>query len=505
MMIKDTRLRIVKYSISGLIAFVGCCGFAQVSNDKNTNPAVSSQPQAPAGPTDLTPAEVADQQNYDQPLRPQFHYTTIQGHIGDATGLVYYKGEYHLFNIFDEWSRKNGAPHKRWGHAISTDLLHWTQMPAVLDTIIDHAPGSGSGVVDWNNSSGLRTGTEKTIVVFYTDYAKGSSILYSNDKGRTWTRYKNNPVLDGFANIRDPNVFWYSPANEWRMIRYEKKGFVFYRSSDLIHWAFLSRIEGFYECPDLFELPIVNVPGESKWVLVDGDGSYMIGRFDGTQFIPESERLRAEYGTAFYASQTWKRPPAEHTAYQMAWLRYPPIFDLTWDGQMSFPVKLSLQKFQEGIRLTREPIDEIENLRASQRSWKDLAIAGERKMGEVKDDLLDIRTEIDPAGADEFGLEVHGQTIRYSASRHELQVGAVSAPLTLPDGKLRLRILVDRSSVEIYADDGEVTFSLIDLEKKDQNLRFFATGGKATIVSLEVDCLESIWPDRHAGETGYSH
>src|SRR5277367_526023 len=108
MMIKNTRLRIMKYSVSGLIALVGCGGFAQVSNDKGPNLTVSSQPQVPVGPTDLTPSEVADQQNYDQPLRPQFHYTTIQGHIGDATGLVFYRGEYHLFNIFDEWSRKNG-------------------------------------------------------------------------------------------------------------------------------------------------------------------------------------------------------------------------------------------------------------------------------------------------------------------------------------------------------------------------------------------------------------
>jgi fructan beta-fructosidase len=121
--------------------------------------------------TGLTSAEVADQQNYNQPLRPQFHYTAIQGHIGDATGLTYCKGEFHLFNIFDEWSQKSSA-HKRWGHAISTDLVHWRQMPPLLDTVIDHSPGSGSGVVDWNNSTGLRIG-EKTLLIFYTDYEAG--------------------------------------------------------------------------------------------------------------------------------------------------------------------------------------------------------------------------------------------------------------------------------------------------------------------------------------------
>jgi hypothetical protein len=125
--------------------------------------------------SEITPEEVAEQQHYNQPLRPQFHYTALQGHIGDATGLFFYRGEYHLFNIFDEWSRKSSV-HKRWGHAISTDLMHWTQLPPVLDTTIDHSPGSGSGIVDWNNSSGLRNGPEKTLLLFYTDYKKGSCI-----------------------------------------------------------------------------------------------------------------------------------------------------------------------------------------------------------------------------------------------------------------------------------------------------------------------------------------
>src|SRR5579871_1510015 len=99
-----------------------------------------AQTTARPDPADLTPEEVANQQNYDQPLRPQFHYTPIQGHIGDATGLIYYRGEYHLFNMYDEWSRKRLA-HKRWGHAVSTDLVHWQQLPGLLDTLIDNKPG----------------------------------------------------------------------------------------------------------------------------------------------------------------------------------------------------------------------------------------------------------------------------------------------------------------------------------------------------------------------------
>ncbi len=207
----------------------------------------------------IYPSEVADAFHYHGEYRPQVHYTPIQGHIGDATGLIYYKGEYHLFYMYDPWSMKR-KEHKTWGHAVSTDCLHWQELPPILDTLIDHRPGSGCGVVDWNNSSGLRRGPEKTLIIYYTDYEQGTCIAYSVDKGRTWLRHKLNPILEGTEDIRDPLVFWYTPANAWRMVRYEKRGFAFYASTDLLHWAYLSRMEGFYECPDLFQLPVDRMP-----------------------------------------------------------------------------------------------------------------------------------------------------------------------------------------------------------------------------------------------------
>jgi sucrose-6-phosphate hydrolase SacC (GH32 family) len=455
---------------------------------------VSAPPSSSSENFDLTPEQVADQQNYSQPLRPQFHYTALQGALRDATGLLYYRGEYHLFNIYDEWSRKSSA-HKRWGHAVSTDLIHWTQMSPILDTVIDHSPGSGSGIVDWNNSSGLRKGPEKTLLIFYTDYKRGSSIAYSNDRGRNWIRYAGNPIIAGADDARDPNVFWYAPVHEWRMVRYEKKGFALYRSLDLVHWAWLSRIEGYYECPDLFELPVANSAAERRWVLINGDGSYTMGTFDGRQFVPQTAKLRSEFGTAIYATQTWKRP--EDEVYQIAWMRYPALPVLTWSGQMSFPVRLSLRQFPEGIRLCREPISEIDNLRVSQQSWRDLTVnSGERALPELHADLLDIRTEIKSAGAQEFGITIHGQIIRYSVAEQKLWVGSASSPLKLSGGTLRLRILIDRSSIEIFADEGEVTFSMVTLENTDKAVSLFSKGGPIRVVCFEVNRLESIWLNR---------
>lgn len=444
---------------------------------------------------DLTPEAVADQQHYNQPLRPQFHYTPIQGTIDDPTGLIYHRGEYHLFHMYDEWSRIRAA-HKRWGHAISPDLIHWEQLPGVLDTQIDNHPGSGSGLVDWNNSSGLRIGPEKTLVIFYTDYERGTCIAYSHDRGRTWRRYGKNPVIAGAADARDPTVFWYPPASEWRMVRYEKSGFAFYRSLDLLRWTWLSRLNGYYECPDFFQLPVLNAPGERRWVLVDGNLSYVLGTFDGQQFVPQTDRLDVEYSDTLWASQTWKRTIEGGPVYQVAWMRYHLKPPLTWNGQVSFPVELTLRSFPEGIRLCRQPIDEINNLRVSQQSWRDLTVGPGQKGPEIKSDLLDIRVELELNTATDFGVIVRGHPIRYSVPQQTLTLGSESAPLKLSNKRLRLRILVDRPSIEVYADEGQVTFSAITLDNTNQDIRLVAEGGKVRVTSLEANRLESIWLGR---------
>lgn len=439
---------------------------------------------------ELTFEEVAGQQHYKQPLRPQFHYTPIQGHIGDATGLVSYYGEYHLFNMYDAWSQKRTL-HKQWGHALSNDLVHWTQMPAILDKVIDNSPGSGSAVVDWNNSSGLRKGPEKTIVVFYTDYKRGTCIIYSRDRGRTWTRHERNPILPGVEEIRDPTVFWYAPAKEWRMARYEKDGFAFYKSTNLLDWTWLSRIEGFHECPDLIHLPVTNLPGQSRWILINGGGQYVIGQFDGTKFIPETGHLKTEYAKPLYAGQTWK-PSLDGTGpyYYIAWMRYPFEPRLSWNSQMSFPVELTLRSFSEGLRLCRQPVEQVKTLRVAQQSWRNTDT-----LPEIKGELLDIEAELEIPVSGEVGLLVHGQEIQYSRGKGTLTSGAATAPLKLTGDRLKLRILVDRPSMEVYADYGQVSLSTVDLvEKKDTTVRL-APGAKTRVVSLDVNQLESIWAE----------
>lgn len=453
-------------------------------------------PKPPDSDFDITIAELAGQRHYAHPLRPQLHYTPIQGHIGDATGLFYYAGEYHLFYMYDQWSRRRLA-HKQWGHAVSRDLIHWEELPPVLDKLIDNSPGSGSGIVDWNDSLGLRQGSpDKTVAIFYTDYQRGTGIAYSRDRGRTWTRHPRNPVVPRVGDSRDPTVFWHPPTSDWRMLRYENKGFAIFKSKNLVDWTQTSHLPGFYECPDLMRLPVLNSPGEYRWVLIDGDGSYVLGDFDGDRFVAQTGKLLAEYAKTLYATQSWKRTiEGESPIIQVAWSRYPYEPKLAWHGQTSFPVQLTLWKFPDGIRLCRNPIDELDNLRVGQQRWRDMTVtAGRKPMPEIQDGLLDVKLEIEAKGAATIGADVAGKQIRYSVAQGVLRVDSAEAPLKLTDGRLKLRLLVDRSSVDVFADRGQITVSTVSLkERSGPVLTLVSEGGSARVVNLEVNKLESIW------------
>jgi sucrose-6-phosphate hydrolase SacC (GH32 family) len=249
----------------------------------------------------------------------------------------------------------------------------------------------------------------------------------------------------------------------------------------------------------MVELPIVNLPGERRWVLINATGQYMIGTFDGTKFTPQTDKLRVEYGKSLYAGQVWKKTPeGGPPAYQVFWMRYPETPRLSWIHQVSFPTELTLRSFPEGIRLCRQPIDEIDNLRIAQKRFRDIEAGAGHTPLDIAGDLLDLRVELAPSTATTFGLTVRGHQISYSTVSQKLRVGAVEAPLKLNAGKLRLRILIDRPSIEVFADEGQVSISQVVLEQKsapapNQGASLDAEGGKVRLVSLEANRLESIW------------
>ena len=241
-------------------------------------------------------------QYYRERYRPQFHFSPEMNWMNDPNGLVYYDGEYHLFYQHNPHGNEWG--HMSWGHAVSTDLVHWKHLPIALHDEYGVMAFSGCCVVDWNNTSGFGKNGQPPLVAVYTGHGYGNQtqdLAYSNDRGRTWTKFSGNPVLDlRNPNFRDPKVFWSKQSQQWVMLvsLAEEKKLQFYGSPDLKKWKWLSDFENAgvknkpnWECPDLFELPVENEKGKTKWVLeVDmGDGSvaggsggeYFVGEFDG--------------------------------------------------------------------------------------------------------------------------------------------------------------------------------------------------------------------------------
>lgn len=281
------------------------------------------------------------------------------------------------------------------------------------------------------------------------------------------------------------------------MIRYEKQGFTFYGSSDLCNWTFLSRINGFYECPDICYLPVDGNKADRKWVLIDGDGSYFIGTFDGRTFRPETARLRVSYGR-LYATQTWKHTfDGDGPIIQMGFVGYQSEPQLTWAGQMAFPCRLTLCSYSNVTRLKRYPVDVVKHLYSERYVWKDLMVhPGTNVLAGIQGDIFDIHVEIELAQASAFGFIIRGERILYHRDQRIL-LWRESASLDPMDDRIRLRILVDRSSLEIFGNDGAMSMTdLFFASASDRQFELFVQGGGLRIVSLEVNRLESVWKMR---------
>ncbi|WP_330350859.1 GH32 C-terminal domain-containing protein [Streptomyces sp. NBC_00582] len=267
--------------------------------------ALSAASLAPLAPQ----AAAAEAPPYSETHRPQFHFTPEKNWMNDPNGLVYYKGEYHLFYQYnpngDSWGDMS------WGHAVSTDLVHWKELPLALSYDDKEMVFSGSAVVDRDNTTGFGTQKNPPMVAIYTRHDKSTglqsqSLAYSTDRGRTWTRYPGNPVIDiGSRDFRDPKVQWYAPTRSWLMtvsLSAEHK-VRFYSSKNLKDWTQLSEFGpagatgGVWECPDLFPLAVDGHENNIKWVLVvninpsgiagGSAAQYFIGDFDGTKFTAD--------------------------------------------------------------------------------------------------------------------------------------------------------------------------------------------------------------------------
>ena len=458
---------------------------------------------------------------FDELHRPQFHFTPEKNWNNDPNGLVFYKGEYHLFYQYNPFGKEWGYMH--WGHAVSTNLVNWEHLPIALFPDNDSKDKdsctaySGSGIVDHNNLTGLQKGEEKTILLFYTSQKCGQRLAYSNDKGRTWLKYEKNPIIafDATDDARDPKVIWHEPSKQYVMVLYRRpnssdkqKGISFYTSKNLIDWEFKNHIVGFYECPDLVELPVNRRVDDKKWVLFDGDGSYVIGLFDGEKFISETPKLQSDFGKNYYATQTWSNiPESDGRTIQIAWMKGAEFPEMPFNGQMTFPCELSLKKYLEGITLTRKPVKEIELLHMKGQVYENKnLIPGINKnlLNNINGDCFHIIGSFRIKTADSFGFVVrldkknNGTEIMYNVKTKTLSCMGKSAVVEPVDGIIKLEILLDRASLEIFANDGKVAMSssFISTEKKSDGIYLFNTGGQILVEKLEVYPMKSMYPEK---------
>jgi sucrose-6-phosphate hydrolase SacC (GH32 family) len=443
---------------------------------------------------------------YNEKYRPQFHFTPQKGWTNDPNGLVFYKGEYHLFFQHNPFGTKWG--NMTWGHAVSHDLVHWQQLASAIEPDMRGTIFSGSAVVDDDNTAGLQGGEEKTLVAIYAA-AGGTSpesmgqpftqcIAYSNDRGRTWTKYSGNPVVPHIlAMNRDPKVVWHSPTKQWIMVLFlDGNTFRFLASPNLKNWTILHDITvpGAAECPDFFEMPVEGELGPTKWVWTAANDNYVIGAFDGKRFIPEVMTQPGHYGKNYYAVQTYSGLPGARRV-QVAWMAGGEYPDMPFNQQMSFPYELKLRRFGLSLKLCALPVREIESLHESPHSWNDVQVKpGENPLAALSGELWDIDAEIAPGSATDFGFQIRGRSVTYRAKEKRLSNGDAAADMSPKDDRIRIRILVDRTSVEVFGNDGEVVIPCCFLPREmDQSLEMFAHGGAAQIASMSSYKLKSIW------------
>lgn len=437
---------------------------------------------------------------YREKNRPRLHFTSRRGWNNDPNGLLYYEGEYHLFYQHNPYEREWGNMH--WGHAVSRDLVHWEELPVALYPDRCGTAFSGSAVVDYDNTAGFNRGNTPAMIALYTADTPDKQVqclAYSLDHGRTWEKYAGNPVIDSKVkwnskDTRDPKVFRYAPNDEWVMVLNERDGHSIYTSTDLKDWTYSSHVTGFWECPELFELPVDGNPGHTKWVMYGASGTYMIGSFDGRTFTPEAGKYYYTTGS-IYAAQTYTGiPSADGRRIQIGWGRisHP---GMPFNGIMLLPTELTLRTTKEGVRLFSYPVKEVDTLQGNGSGWTSLSApeATDKLRAFSNADCLRIKFTLHLSHATDAGLNLFGQSLlRYDLNSNQVN-GVFYSPEDRTSTDITADIILDRTSVEVFIDRGAYSYSMERRANDNNPEGFLFWGNNIEVKHLEVYPMKSIW------------
>ncbi len=443
--------------------------------------------------------------HYSEPIRPQFHFSSQRGWNNDPNGLSYYRGEYHLFYQHNPVGWNWGNMH--WGHAVSKDLVHWQELGDKLWPDHEGAMFSGSGVVDQQNTSLLGTKDHPAHILLYTAWGNPNgpdvqSLAFSLD-GRSYRKFAQNPVVKQITpGNRDPKVIWHEPTQRWVMALYveQPKGthtVQFLTSSDLKRWSLASSIAGFFECPDLFPLTLAGQPDKMKWILTAADSDYVVGSFDGSTFFPESKKLKGHRGRGFYAPQTFSDlPTADGRRIQIGWLQAPSP-GMPFNQAMSLPLELRLISTADGPRLTWTPAKELASIRRKTLSLDPRQV--DPSQGNIPlaadVDLYELEITTQASAAIRWSLDLRGANLTIDLVKNELILLDHHVPLGFKDTTRSLRIFGDRTSIEVFVDDGQIYLPMPFIaDPAARTISIKAEGGPVALTDGRLHHLRSIWP-----------
>ncbi|HZY35473.1 MAG TPA: glycoside hydrolase family 32 protein [Mucilaginibacter sp.] len=499
------------------LAFVLLTGMAALGQSKNTQP-------------------------YHEPFRPQIHFSPKEHWMNDPNGMVYFNHTYHLFFQYYPGGTVWGPMH--WGHAISRDLVHWKQLPIALYPDSLGYIFSGSAVVDSNNTSGFGKNGKIPLVAIFTHHdPKGAdagknnfqnqSLAYSLDGGYTWTKYAGNPVLKnpGITDFRDPKVSWYKPGKKWVMTLATKDRITFYSSLNLKNWTKESEFGqtlgahgGVWECPDLFPLKLNS---KTHWVLIvnlnpggPNKGSatqYFVGQFDGHTFTTTDTTTKwLDYGPDEYAGVTWNNTGNRRIflGWMSNWLYGTKVPTTTWRSAFTIPRELNLTTYNGRILLKSLPVNEFSSLKINNLSFKNIDLKKGRDFtgltGKVSGQYL---IKLETASVDDFKLTLGNSKnekliIGYDKKANQYYIdrshsgivdfnkdfaAVATAPRMSAAKTIKLTLLVDRASVELFADDGATVMTCIFFPNEAIDKIALGSDRLLKVKSLSCFKLKSIW------------
>ena len=483
---------------------------------------------------------------YNEEFRPQFHFSPPEMWMNDPNGLVYNQGVYHLFYQYYPEDTVWGPMH--WGHAISSDLIHWEHKPIALFPDENGYIFSGSAVLDKTNSSGFGTKENPPLVAMFTYHnaemaEKGANnyqtqgIAFSLDNGDTWKIYENNPVIgnEGMIDFRDPKVFWDEELKHWVLIVVAGDHAKFYKSNNLKDWTKTGEFGkekgahgGVWECPDLFKLKVEG-SDEERWVLLisinpggpNGGNStqYFVGDFNGETFTTSQKDIKwLDQGTDNYAGITYNNLPNDERVFigwMSNWLYGQKVPTSPWRSAMTLPRDLTLHKVNTDYYVSNYPIENFNTITKKENVINSISLQGGFELEKENLNKTDISfiTNLSKFLEIEYSnnfnenvvIQLNPETGVFSIDRKHSGVidfdetfakDVQTQPYETKDKEVEIRLICDVASLEIFVNKGQYVFTNIFFPTNPYTMfNIQSTDANTSIRNFKLSTVNSIWKD----------